>query len=148
MGLSVAHNQDSELNSKAKAFLETVMNDRDEDGNLSVCLPTQVLTEFISVITKQVLENPLSLSEAISVVRDYLDSEVVIIHQTGNQLETFLDLLSSVTSRKKIFDVVLAASLKDNGISGIYTVNVNDFNKFEFLEVVNPLKSEEEKKVC
>lgn len=99
--LVYAHNQDSEFNSKAKAFLEKVMNDRDEYGDLSVCLPSQVLTEFISVITKQGLENPLSLSKAISVVHDYLDSGIVIINQTQNHFDTFLDLLNSVTSRKK-----------------------------------------------
>jgi len=35
-------------------------------------------------------------------------------------------------------------SFKDNGISGLYTVNVDDFEGFEFLEVIHPLQSEEE----
>jgi len=49
-------------------------------------------------------------------------------------------LLSSVTTRKKIFDIALVATLKDNGISGIYTANVADFEEFSFLKVINPLK--------
>ena len=37
--LVYAHNKDSEFNEKATLFLEKVMNDRDEEGNLSVCIP-------------------------------------------------------------------------------------------------------------
>ena len=32
---------------------------------------------------------------------------------------------------------------KDNGISGLYTVNVDDFKEFDFLTVVNPLSTPE-----
>jgi hypothetical protein len=48
-------------------------------------------------------------------------------------------LLESTTTRKKVFDVVLAATLKDNSIEGLYTVNVDDFKEFSFLKMVNPL---------
>jgi len=34
-----------------------------------------------------------------------------------------------VTTRKKIFDVALVATLKDSDISGLYTVNVGDFEE-------------------
>ena len=64
-----AHNKDSEFNEKATVFLEKVMNDRNEEGNLSVCIPSQVLMEFVNVITRQTLKSPLSLSEAIKVYR-------------------------------------------------------------------------------
>ena len=139
--LVYAHNKDSEFNEEASAFMEKVMNERDEEGNSSICIPTQVLMEFVNVITRQNLEKPLSLSEAIDVVQDYIESGVSIINQRETQIQTFLDLLSSVTTRKKIFDVALVATLKDNGISGLYTVNVGDFEEFYFLEVVNPLQS-------
>jgi len=43
-----------------------------------------------------------------------------------------LELLSSVKTRKKIFDVALAATLKDHNIKGLYTVNVDDFKEFDF----------------
>jgi predicted nucleic acid-binding protein len=114
------------------------MNERDDDGKLSVCLPAQVLMEFIHVITWQRLEKPLSLSEAIRVVQDYIDTDILIIYQRETQIQTFLTLLSRVATRKKMFDVALVATLKDNGISGLYTVNVGDFEEFDFLEVVNP----------
>ena len=137
--LVYAHNKDSKFHDKASSFLEKVMNDRDENGNLSVCIPSQILFEFINVITRQSLETPLSLSDAIEVIKYYLESDIEIINQREKHLHTFLDLLSSVTTRKKIFDVVLAATLKDNSVTGLYTSNVDDFKEFSFINVINPL---------
>jgi len=137
--LVYAHNKDSEFNEKASAFLEDKMNKRDSEGKLDVCIPSQVLMEFINVITRQTLKSPLSLSEALQIVQDYLDTNVQIVNQQETQIQTFLELLSTVTTRKKIFDVVLAATLKDNGISGLYTLNVTDFQEFNFLNIINPL---------
>lgn len=138
--LVYAHNKDSEFHEKAALFLENAMNTRDQRGALYVCIPSQVLTEFINVITRHTLKSPLSLSQAIRIVQDYLDFDVQIIHQADTQIQTLLDLLASSTSRKKIFDVAIAATLKDNKIEGIYTLNVNDFKDFEFLKVINPLQ--------
>lgn len=61
--LIYAHNKDSEFHEKASVFLEQVMNERDEDGNLGVCIPSQVLMEFVNVITRQNLVNFLSLNK-------------------------------------------------------------------------------------
>ncbi|VEN75127.1 Ribonuclease VapC [Candidatus Desulfarcum epimagneticum] len=138
--LVYAHNADSDFNEKAVAFLERVLNERDEDGKLGICIPAQVLTEFINVITRHNVRSPLPLSQAIIVVQDYLNTGVSIITQKESQIYTFLDQLSSVTTRKNIFDIALIATLRDNGVRGIYTVNVSDFKGFDFLEVVNPLE--------
>ena len=51
-------------------------------------------------------------------------------------------LLQTVTTRKKMFDVALAATLKDHAITGLYTVNTSDFEGFEWLTVINPLTDE------
>jgi len=139
--LVYAHNVDSEYNQKASAFLERVLNERDEEENLTICTPAQVLLEFVNVITRQNLEKPLSLFDAIKAVRELMETGIKIIYHQDTQIQTFLELLESVTTRKKVFDVALAATLKDNEISGLYTVNVTDFEDFEFLEVVNPLTS-------
>lgn len=140
--LVYAHNIASEFHEEAKAFLEKVMNKRDEEGRLSVCVPVQVLLEFVHVITWQRLQSPLSLSQAIQLVEDYVDTGVTIVHQRETQLRTFLELLSMTSTRKRVFDVALAATLKDNGIVRLYTANVADFEDFAFLEVVNPLRPE------
>jgi hypothetical protein len=140
--LVYAHNDDSEFNERAAAFLERAMNERDEGGSLSVCIPSQVLTEFVNVVTRKSLKKPLSLGEAISTVNDYLKGGVEVLNHRETQTHTFLELLGSITTRRKIFDVALAATLKDNGVTEFYTANTDDFEDFDFLRAVNPLKSE------
>ncbi len=137
--LVYAHNRASEFHEQAAQFIEQVMNTRDEEGRLSVCIPAQVLMEFLHVITWRRLEAPLSLSDAIQIVQEYLDAGVIILHQRETQIQTVLELLKTMDTRRKIFDVAIAATLKDNHIPGLYTVNERDFEAFGFLVVSNPL---------
>jgi uncharacterized protein len=137
--LVYAHNVKSPYHAPAKVFVEQVMNARNADGQLSVCFPAQILMEFLNVITWHRLEAPLPLPDAIQVVQDYRATGVTILYPQQTQLETLVDLLKSVTTRKKIFDVALVATLKDHGIPGLYTVNTKDFEEFTFLDAKNPL---------
>ncbi|MBF0352323.1 MAG: type II toxin-antitoxin system VapC family toxin [SAR324 cluster bacterium] len=138
--LVYAHNADSVFHTKASAFVEQVMNERDAEGKLSIRIPVQVFMEFIHVMTWAQLEKPISLSSAIRIVQDYLDSGVSLIHQQHTQLQTTLELLQKTQSRKRLFDVALAATLKNNHVVGLYTVNTKDFEIFDFLKVINPLE--------
>lgn len=137
--LVYAHNIGAARHEAAKAFVQDVMNRRDDEGMLSVCIPAQVFLEFLNVITWTRLEAPLSLTDALQIVQDYIDTGVTILHQKQTHLFTLLELLVTVKSRKKLFDVALAATLKEHGIEGLYTVNTTDFAEFAFLEVKNPL---------
>ena len=137
--LVYAHNKDAAYHKRAEAFIEQVMNERDAQSRFQVCIPAQVLVEFLNVITWSKLEAPLSLAQAIRIAQTYIDSGVPIIHAQPTQLSTCLALLAGVTTRKKVFDVVLVATLKDVGVKGLYTVNTKDFVEFDFLNVVNPL---------
>jgi predicted nucleic acid-binding protein len=138
--LVYAYNLNSPLHQSAKDFIERVMNERNEAGELSVCIPAQVFVEFTSVVTSKQLKKPLSLASARDIVQDYLDTDIRILTPQATYLHNYLELLGQVTSRKRIFDVALAAILKDNAISGVYTVNITDFKDFQFLEVINPLE--------
>ena len=137
--LVYAHNVKSSYHASAKVFIEQVMNVRNTDGQLSVCFPAQILMEFLNVITWHRLEAPLPLPDAIQVVQDYLATGVTILYPQRTQLETLMDLLKSVPTRKKIFDVALVATLKDHEVPGLYTVNTKDFEEFTFLDTKNPL---------
>jgi|GEM_PF-574122 predicted nucleic acid-binding protein len=137
--LVYAHNTGSEFHEQAITNVTQIINERDLNGQHTVCLSTQVLTEFFHVITLHRIENPLSINEALSILQDYKDAGIPIIHQQETQFQTFLEILETTTTRRKTFDVALAATLKDNQVSGLYTVNVNDFVSFDFLEVINPL---------
>lgn len=112
----------------------------DKAGNAVVCIPSQALLEFLNTITWSRLESPLAMRDAVAVVQYYVDSGIPIIYPKHSQLHTVLALLESVTSRKNIFDAGLAATLHDNNIAGLYTVNTKDFKHFDFLDVVNPLE--------
>lgn len=140
--LVYAHNVRSSYHSIAKRFIEQIMNTRNASGTLSVCFPSQILIEFLNVITWNKLEEPLPLSTAIQVVHEYIDTGVTILQPKSTQLTTLLQLLTSVTTRKKIFDVALVATLKDHDVDGLYTVNTKDFEEFTFLDVINPLSIE------
>lgn len=138
--LVYAHNTDSPFHLQAKAFIEKVLNERDELGELGVCLPSQVLLEFVNVMSRQNVPNPLLFGTVLQIAQDYLDTGITILNHRETQLQTFLSLCRTVTTRKKVFDVALVATLQDYGIEGLYTVNVHDFAEFKFLRVVNPLQ--------
>lgn len=139
--LVYAHNLDSPRFQKAAGFIERVIRQSGErNGHHVVGIPLQVCVEFINVITRKTIEQPLSLPEAVEIIRDYAEIvQAPVIFPKPTQLQTFLGLLEITTTRKKIFDVALAATLKDNGVAGLYTVNVDDFQEFDFLQVINPL---------
>lgn len=138
--LVYAHNVSSPFHFRAKAFIEHVMAEVNGTPITSVGLPLQVCAEFVNVCTRQSLITPLSLPEAIRILRRYTAFlETPIIFPKPTQLQTFLSLLEGTTTRKKVFDVALAATLSDNHVEGLYTVNVDDFKDFDFLRVVNPL---------
>lgn len=137
--LVYAHNLTAPLHKESLAFIEKSVNTYNSQDSRSICIPSQVLVEFLNVITWSKVGSPLSLDHATEIVKDYLDSGIPIIHPKPTQLTTLFSLLEDVTTRKKVFDVALAATLKDNSIIGLYTVNVKDFKDFSFLDVVNPL---------
>lgn len=136
-----AHNLDSPFHQKAKAFVESVIREDPQDNfHHEVGIPLQACAEFVNVCTRQTIEKPLSIQEAISIIREYAETlGVPIILPQNTQLQTFLMLLETTTTRKKVFDVMLAATLKDNSVEGLYTVNIDDFKDFTFLKVENPL---------
>ena len=142
--LVYAHNLDSPLHKKAKNFIERIIADgADSEETQAVAIPLQVCAEFINVMTRLTLEHPITLLEAIGIIREYTEIlEIPVINPQPAQLKTFLSLLESTSSRKKVFDLALAATLKDNNIEGIYTVNTNDFRDLNFLKVENPLDQE------
>lgn len=138
--LVYAHNLASPRNQKAKEFVEQIISAEDDAGKPVIGIPLQVCAEFINVCTRETVGKPLSIIEAINVIQKYSDFlELPVIYPKPTQLQTFLTLLDSSTTRKKVFDIFLVATLKDNGIEGLYTVNVDDFKEFTFLKVENPI---------
>lgn len=137
--LVYAYNTGSLFHQKAGQFLLQKMTDFNEFGQLSVCICQQTCIEFTHSITWQKLEKPLTIQQAVEIL-DYLENcGLKIIHPKPTQIQTYKELLLQSPSRKRIFDTSIAATLKDNGIQGIYTVNTKDFQDYPFLTVINPL---------
>jgi len=138
--LIYAHNTGSIFHEKAAEFVKSIAAEKDKNGSHVVGIAPQVFAEFINVITRQTIEKPLSLADAILAAEKYLKAGIPVIHPQRTQMQTFFELAKTATTRKKTFDLFLAATLKDNIIEGIYTVNTDDFKDFTFLKVVNPLQ--------
>lgn len=130
----------SPYHKKAKLFVEQIIAEEDQDGNPIIAIPLQVCAEFINVCTRAIVGKPLSITDAVKAIQKYSDFlKIPIIYPHSTQLRSFLALLKSTTSPKRVFDIFLAAALRDNDIEGLYTANVTDFKDFDFLKVENPL---------
>lgn len=136
--LVYAYDELSPFHEKAKAFLTQKINTK-INGKPSICICYQTCTEFIHSSTFSKLENPLTLEQAQFVINQLLKYKVEIIYQKPTQLQTFFKIFNQRPSRKRLYDISLIATLKDNGIKGIYTVNTKDFKDYPFLTVINPL---------
>ena len=96
--LVYAHNTGSTFHAKASAFVKKIVAERNEDGEHVIGISAQVYAEFINVSTRQTIEKPLSLNEAVAVIEKYVKSGVPIIHVKTTQLLTFLELAKSATT--------------------------------------------------
>lgn len=105
-----------------------------ENGDGVVCL--QNLMEFFVVITKKV-ENPIDVSEAKVIVKDFLKSDNWMI--IDRDVDTFLNAIDLVSKHKMhLWDAVIAACMQENDITEIVTENKNDFDMIPNIKVTVP----------
>jgi predicted nucleic acid-binding protein len=136
--LVYAYNLDSPLNPRASAFLEKEVL----TGNIRACLPYQSLYEFYAIITDpKRVEKPVGLKEARGIIEVYIRARnIPKIYPRKSNLRNVFDLLSRYNATKQeIFDIVFVATLMDNGVEGVITRNTKHFERFEFLNVINPI---------
>lgn len=136
--LVYAYDDLSPFHEKAKQFLTEKINTK-INGKPSICLCYQTCTEFIYSATFEKLPNPLTLNQAQPIINQLIQYNVEVIYQQPTQLKTFLEIFNQKPSRKRLYDISLIATLKDNGIRGIYTANTKDFQDYPLLTVINPL---------
>lgn len=108
-------------------------------GQVKAALPHQNLLEYLAVVTdSRRVEHPLSLREAFVNISIYTASLSVIFPKVTTV--GTLQQLSKVKSapRMKIFDLYLAATALDNGITQICTWNIADFVGIPEIEPVSP----------
>jgi toxin-antitoxin system PIN domain toxin len=114
------------------------LRDRAMRGELAAVLTPQVLFEFLAVVTNpSAVSNPLRPEEANEQVR-ILAEAIPLVFPTPETHRTALGLLGKTRiSGRRVFDVVLAATLADNGISRVYTYDAG-FGKIPGIEASAP----------
>jgi predicted nucleic acid-binding protein len=109
------------------------------ESSLRLCLSPQVLSEFYSVTTnRRRVAVPFTPSEAGSFVSVLL-SRIDVLPVTVDTVRRWVKLGQQYSSLgADIFDVQIAATMIENGVSRIYTYNSDDFAVFPELEVITP----------
>ncbi|MEW6482154.1 MAG: PIN domain-containing protein [bacterium] len=103
-------------------------------GGGIVCL--QNLMEFFVVITKKV-ENSIDVTGAKTIVEDILKSDNWRVIDRDE--DTFLSAINLVFKHKiHLWDALIGACMKENGIAEIVTENKEDFEKIPDIKVIVP----------
>lgn len=119
------------------------LRDQAIEGAITVCLTPQILWEFYSVVTSpRRVERPLAPDRALREMQAYAQAErITFIFPRPSTYRLVLDWLPRrrVTGRR-IFDLYLVATMAENGVSMVYTENVDDFRGFPNVEALNPFE--------
>ena len=102
------------------------------------------LVEFYSVITDgRKVSNPLLPSEATDIIHDILSADEFDVFYSNQSIldKTLSYIEENNISRFGINEVYIAQTLAHYGIDKIFTANIKDFSKFDFIEPINPFKS-------
>jgi len=98
--------------------------------------------EFLRVVTHpRVLRNPWSTKEAWSFLKVVLETPVVgVLAETNRHRQIAEEVLNEVPALNGniLFDARTAILMREHGVKTIYTRDT-DFNRFPFLEVVDPV---------
>lgn len=136
--LVYAHNIDSPFFPLASSLFEELI----ASGGLAVT--PLILFEFYAIITDgRKIEKPFPPKDALAVIKDLIESQFVSILISVNivDFEAWLRNYADSVKRYQIYDAHIAFSMKQNGLSKIYTLNTKDFKKFDFIETINPFGS-------
>jgi predicted nucleic acid-binding protein len=136
--LVYAHNEAAFEHAKARSFLEKVLS----DGSEQILILHQTLYELFAVLTSSVVfRRPLTTTEAWGICEFYLNhSAVQVAAYEPPVLSIVQNLVREKPRRgKRLFDLILAATLKYHGVSRLYTRNLKDFSDYAFLEATDPL---------
>lgn len=133
-----AHNKASKYCESASNLLKKALMKEFE-----ACLSYQNILEFYSIITDpKCVERPLPLREAERICGLYLEAEEIEkLNFTETTISETLKFASQLGIRGAgIFDCFLAVTAKHNDVRKMYTENIIDFKKFDFLEVEFPIR--------
>ena len=107
------------------------------EGKIKYALSTQNLSEFFVEIIKKI-EFPLSKRDVSEIIKEIIEFDnLIILDIKPNTIISAVEI--SNKHDMSYWDSLLAATMKENGITEIYTENEKDF-KLPWVKVVNPFK--------
>ena len=121
----------------------TALMDRANTGELAICLSPQIMGELYSTITNpRKIRKACPLDEAVDIVKSLWESDTILkIYPKQETLDLTLDLVKRYQLKSlDFFDAQIVATMVDNGVTTIYTVNENDFAIFKEIKAINPFK--------
>lgn len=128
--------RDTAQHAASRALLE-----RGQRGELRLCLTSQVLAEFFSIVTNaKRASDPRASEEAVAAIEAMLAIPGVTILPVPSEVTShWLEMLSRHPVRGgAVFDLQLIATLAVNGVERICTYNREDFEGFPGLEILTP----------
>ena len=131
-----AYNKSSPNQKQASNIMKQAMK-----GEIEACLTAQVIYEFFAVVTNpKRVECPMKLDEAADLCMDLWECrEIEKVTPTPVTPNKVFKLAKELKLAKgRIFDCIIAITAKENKIDAIYTENVDDFEKYSFIKVLNP----------
>ena len=126
--------EDSPRNKNARALFSKIANNE----SVKVAVYYNCFNEFLHVITdSKRFENPLSVSEAISVIDYWCDIDrVTVLYPNDTSFKRTLAWMNRYQlGRNRVNDTQMASCYLTSGVSTIITANPKDFEIFESFEI-------------
>lgn len=126
--------EDSPRNKNARALFSRIANNE----SVKVAVYYNCFNEFLHVITdSKRFENPLSVSEAISVIDYWCDIDrVTVLYPDDTSFKRTLAWMNRYQlGRNRVNDTQMASCYLTSGVSTIITANPKDFEIFESFEI-------------
>jgi toxin-antitoxin system PIN domain toxin len=134
--LIYAHNEAARQFERANRWLSELLT-----GSSRACFCWETINGFVRVSTNTRLDEPLNLSQALLIVRSWLESpNTVLLRQTPRHIDVLAHVATGADARGPIFsDAVLAAIAIEHNVT--LATTDRDFARFEGLKVIDPLAS-------
>ena len=133
-----AIDEESPFFKKANHFINQI-----DKLDMNVCISPQIVGEVYSIITNpKRVRKPLNPEQAVEIIEAILESDAFIkIYPKIDTMRTTINIIKQYQIRaNNFYDAQIVATMLDNNISLIYTVNVKDFETFKEIKAINPLK--------
>lgn len=129
-----SYDETEEQHERSYALVEKAMN-----REVEAALAHQNLLEYLAVVTDpKRVEHPLSLEEALPNIDSYISALNVVLPKAKTFALLKELLKSKPVTKGKVFDLYLAATALDNGITEICTWNQAEFEGLPEIKAVTP----------